>query len=322
MKKIYFSFLLILCCFIYHNNVKAISSYNITKDSLYSYNLNNTNSTYNSFNSLLTSYNSALCLAYGNSNDSYTSNAWECYTATNLRVYNGVLQFNQTGSFLSFPNYNFSAISTLTTSYGWRDINDFGIVLYAKNIILPSGFDIYSYSNINVVAGCSNSNLYGIFQLKYDPNYNDCSPKMVNYNVNVYYDNKLQSNLSYTSSDYVRNTITINNFKTDYYSIDDSSNVYSLLLNNNESNNVVNLYYYDRYFGTDYQQIDSSNSTIFFPISYELLKKSITSIDYYSLTSYQQLVLLIGVNILFISFIFLFIWLLRYCISILRRFII
>lgn len=159
----------------------------------------------------------------------------------------------------------------------------------------PYCTDVTDYTYINYHAGDKISTPY---------DYVNQPP--VKYKVNYYFDNVLQEHLIYEGSGSVGSTITIENKSNDDY-LDKGDNTYEVVLK--DKDNVFNIYYFSKSYGTNYQQINTDNNQLWFPFSYDSLKSLFPSIDFTLWTSYEQFSFTILFNILFILLLFVILYL-------------
>lgn len=216
--------------------------------------------------------------------------------------------------------YKFSYYSDITedkepTFYERYSFNEsMTYFIYFKNFILPDFQDTYEFE-ISWCDKASTSYLCSIRdennivkfkagdKLMADYNYFNNS---VEYQVNYYFDNVLQEDLTYISSGNVGCTITIENKSNDVY-LDKGDNTYNVVLK--DKDNVFNIYYFSKTYGTNYQQINTDNNQLWFPFSYDSLKSLFPSIDFTLWTSYEQFSFTILFNILFILLLFVILYL-------------
>lgn len=182
--------------------------------------------------------------------------------------------------------------------------------IYFKNFILPDFQDTYEFE-ISFCDKASTSYLCSVRdennivkfkagdKLMADYNYLNNS---VGYQVNYYFDNVLQEDLTYNSSGNVGSTITIENKANEDY-FDKGNNTYEVVLK--DKDNVFNIYYFSKTYGTNYQQINTDNSQLWLPFSYDYLKSIFPSIDFSLWTSYEQFMFTLVFNILFVILLFL-----------------
>jgi hypothetical protein len=315
MKKIISFLVSIPLFFLFTFNVHAWGMSNIPND--YSTTLDTT--TYNFFKDKCSSLNSCVVLRgnYYGTNDMYlifdtpsvTINSYSITFAGNYSQYHVAdLTFNN-----STNNSKFVGMS-----------NSF-LIFYAKNINVSSAGSDLTYANIGSTisssfdnvpkmyfAGSTTQPLRGLYNIVYEP-----LKSPTTYTINYYFDDVLDSDKTISSNGFVGDSLNITNMSTDYFSID--NNNYTVTLKEDSSLNVFNIYYYDKYFGTDYEQIDTTNSELYLPFSMSYLKSTFRLIDFTKFTMFQQFVICIGVNIFFIVFLFFFLRLLRMAMSYLMR---
>lgn len=155
----------------------------------------------------------------------------------------------------------------------------------------PYCTDVTDYTYINYHAGDKISTPY---------DYVNQPP--VKYKVNYYFDNVLQENLIYEGSGSVGSTITIENKANEDY-LDKGNNTYEVVLK--DKDNEFNIYYFSKTYGTNYQQINTDNSQLWLPFSYDYLKSIFPNIDFSLWTSYEQFMFTLVFNILFVILLFL-----------------
>lgn len=121
--------------------------------------------------------------------------------------------------------------------------------------------------------------------------------KDVSYSVNVYLDDKLQN--SYSGTGKVGSTVTLKGLEDDSLKADES-NKYEVVLV--DGTNEFELRYYTSTFGTVYQQINTDNSELYLPFSYDKLKSMFPGINFDLWTSYEQFNFVLMFNIFFVLF--------------------
>ncbi len=121
--------------------------------------------------------------------------------------------------------------------------------------------------------------------------------KDVEYTVNIYLDDKLQN--SYSGTGKVGSKVTLKGLSDDKLKADDS-NVYEATLI--DGTNEFELRYYTSTYGTVYQQINTDNSELYIPFSYDKLKSMFPGINFELWTSYEQFNFVLVFNIFFILF--------------------
>lgn len=121
--------------------------------------------------------------------------------------------------------------------------------------------------------------------------------KDVSYTVNVYLDDKLKD--SYSDTGKVGSKVTLKGLSDDKLKADDS-NVYEVTLA--DGTNEFDLRYYTSTYGTVYQQINTDNSELYLPFSYDKLKSMFPGINFELWTSYEQFNFVLTFNIFFVLF--------------------
>ena len=169
--------------------------------------------------------------------------------------------------------------------------------------------DFNDFNDIYVCA--SNSiNFRGLLNILYES-----QTVQYSYTINYYFNDEIDSSLTINSTDEANATISIPNYSNNEFSVD--NNVYNVSLT--EDNMVFNIYYYDVYFGTDYELIDTSNTHIPFNFSVRYLNNIFNNINFNRFTQFEQFVICILINILFILFIWFIIHFIRIAFAYLMR---
>lgn len=121
--------------------------------------------------------------------------------------------------------------------------------------------------------------------------------KNVDYTVKIYVDDVLKD--SYSDSGIVGKTITLKGLDDDKLKASES-NKYEVVLV--DGTNEFELRYYTSTYGTVYQQINTDNSELYLPFSYDKLKTMFPSVNFELWTSYEQFNFVLMFNVFFILF--------------------
>lgn len=333
---IYFILLSIFSLFIGINNVNAADNFFIEGDNLYAtydynwlsfeglkywlenylnyeWSFNNTDVKYN-----VSDYNSILVDGiYWNyiPNDS-KKNIQHIDTVqfgdSMTLVFNGFLYF-QGDSPHSFKSgdYQFNSSISLNSYYASMGSNPAFLPLYTKNV--SSSYNVFlkvksaycsdygefcshaisvdgDYTVVQI--GWKDGELKGFYNLATEE-----IIKNVDYTVNIYLDDKLKD--SYIASGIIGKTVTLKGLSDDKLKADEN-NKYDVVLA--DGTNEFELRYYTSTYGTVYQQINTDNSELYLPFSYDKLKSMFPGINFDLWTSYEQFNFVLVFNIFFVLF--------------------
>lgn len=117
------------------------------------------------------------------------------------------------------------------------------------------------------------------------------------YTVKIYLDDVLKD--SYSDSGVVGKTVTLKGLNDDKLKADEN-NKYDVVLV--DGTNEFELRYYTATYGTVYQQINTDNSELYLPFSYDKLKSMFPGINFDLWTSYEQFNFVLVFNIFFVLF--------------------
>lgn len=318
---------LIICVissiFFFNSKVKAIDLYtdfSFTNEEYIEY--------YNLINSKCSNYNNCLVyMFYHNYYQNYIIEIFHDFSISSLSCYSTGCSFNFNDN-LSYDVYNFS------TNLWYKEnsnntINSSYLLMYAKNVdtipnrsnlsLTNNGSSVNSiFTNISYYNTAYSSslgiNLRGPLNMLDDlliPKYN--------YSVNYYYNDVLDSNRSYTSKVSQDSSIIIENQSYDNYVID--NNTYNVFIN--EDNMIFNIYYYTSdYWSEDsgnYHTIDATNLSFYMPFSMARIKEIFPNIDFKSFNTFQQFIVVLLVNIVFILVLWFFAHIIRLSFAYLRK---
>lgn len=121
--------------------------------------------------------------------------------------------------------------------------------------------------------------------------------KTVEYTVNIYLDDKLKD--SYNDIGTVGKTVTLKGLSDDKLKADENNKYDAVLV---DGTNEFELRYYTSTYGTVYQQINTDNSELYLPFSYDKLKSMFPGINFDLWTSYEQFNFVLVFNIFFVLF--------------------
>ena len=133
----------------------------------------------------------------------------------------------------------------------------------------------------------------------------DSTKVPVDYTVNIYLDDKLES--SYLGKSFAGETVVLKGLDNDKLRADDS-NKYEVVLA--KENNVFELRYYTSTYGTVNQQIHTDNTELPLPFSYDKLKEMFPDVNFELWTSYEQFNFVLMFNLFFILFLFFIVYIL------------
>lgn len=189
-----------------------------------------------------------------------------------------------------------------------------GLSEYIPITFVNSGSSVNSdFTNLNTdiyLAADSNTNIRGLLNMLYE------SPVITySYSVNYYYNDELDSSKSETGTGVAGSTLELIDKSYGDYTID--NNEYEVTLS--EDNMTFNLYYYDEYFGTDYELIDTSNTHIPFNFSVRYLNTIFPNINFNRFNQFQQFVICLLINIFFILILYFIIHFIRIAFAYLMR---
>ncbi len=315
MKKLFYIPLLVLLFLIFNLNVKAYSSVSMLYPDYdnFSY-LDKTffDETYSLIKENMRSYSSYICFYKGTGDfvlrcsvNGYLSDS---SSRLNLTDFQDVLAIVYRDGHPVIDN------SSLSSSYSYINYNRFGyFIAYAYNFVFNCESDVFnnnlnepfsyisSFNNYNLF--CSNNYLYGFMNAIYD---NVCVD--VEYQINYFYNDVLDSSKTVIGHTCSGDVLNISNLSDSRFHIDD--NVYSVIVSSD--NNVFNIKYYDDFFGTNYNQIDTQNEHIYFPFQMNYIRSIFPGIDFTKFTMAEQFIVMILLNLFFILLIYIFISILRY----------
>lgn len=166
-------------------------------------------------------------------------------------------------------------------------------------------YNIYNYFSGN------GSYFRSYIDFSLDTSIKPVEPKEVSYKVNYYFDDVLNEELSYVGNGKVEEEITLTpDVKFDNYILKNDNN-YSIILSENEEQNVINIYYVTSSIADnkdDYSDINTENSEFYFFINYSDLKNIFPDINFDSFNQYNQFIILIIINIFYLMFWFFVGW--------------
>ena len=258
---------------------------------------------YNTAINLFTQYDKYLCSGFGTWNN-------YCYVIYDdvAIVKDNSLNFNDVDVYLwDNDNSTYKLSSSHKSLYLGTNVT---FVYLTKGIIVDNDFifevDDTSCSQYPDNYLCLNKDSNNLIHLKandyFRSGYYYLNSPSVTYNVNYYFDNILQESLNYSGVGNVGSTITIENKANEDY-LDKGNNTYEVVLK--DKDNVFNIYYFSKTYGTNYQQINTDNSQLWLPFSYDYLKSIFPNIDFSLWTSYEQFMFTLVFNILFVILLFL-----------------
>lgn len=142
---------------------------------------------------------------------------------------------------------------------------------------------IYTYANL----------LFHDYEVK--------EPVTVAYKIEYYFDDILDSGKTeYKTGKQYDVISSYEDYATDMYKLVDGS--YSIILNEDESLNVLKVYYRSPLYGTEKSPVETKNQRVWFFFQFSDLKTIFPNVEFGNFTQYQQLVITILVNIFFCLF--------------------
>ncbi len=296
---------------------------------------------YTTFNDSRLNYADAK--AYIEEQKTYTDSSGNVYNINDYDsfIYSGVYSWYSSGnaSYLSDLGFGDSIELDSTNSFNFIVTNFYGVYrpynrfnfyesssnisfnfpVYTKNVTTPYNVFVKFKTSMCATSNhfCDN-NLgtegdYTIVQigeaggeLKGYLNLAEDSTKVpVDYTVNIYLDDKLES--SYVGNSFAGETVTLKGLDDDKLRADDS-NKYEVVLA--KENNVFELRYYTSTYGTVNQQIHTDNTELPLPFSYDKLKEMFPDVNFELWTSYEQFNFVLMFNLFFILFLFFIVYIL------------
>ncbi len=157
---------------------------------------------------------------------------------------------------------------------------------------------IYTYCNL----------MFGDYEVK--------EPTTVAYKVEYYFDDILDSSKTEFRTALSGTEIKeYMSYETDLYKL--VENNYSIVLSEDETQNVLKIYYRSPFWGTEKQSIDTSSSKVYLFFQYNDIKAMFPNVTFENFTQYQQLIVTVLFNILYCVFLILcVIILLRACMKV------
>lgn len=146
--------------------------------------------------------------------------------------------------------------------------------------------------------------------------YEEKEPVTVAYKIEYYFDDILDvSKTEYKTALSNTEIKEYTNYATDLYSL--VENNYSIILSEDETQNVLRIYYRSPLWGTEKQAIDTSESKVYLFFQYSDIKAMFPNVTFENFTQYQQLIVVVLFNILYCLFLVLcVIILLRSCMKV------
>lgn len=335
---IYFILLSLLSFFVGVNNVNAAADYSLDGDNLYvTYESNNL--TFTGLKYWLENYLNYEW-SFNNTDDKYNFSDYNSFLVTgvywsyyendakkNIQFVDAV-QFGDSITLNNFSGssiyiegdsphnfrpgaYQFNSSISLYSYYDSMRINPSFLPLYTKNV--SSNYNVFlkvksAYCS-NYGEFCTHANStdgdYTVVQVGWKGGelkgfYDFATEEVIknaDYTVKIYVDDVLKD--SYTDTGVVGKTITLKGLEDDSLKADES-NKYEVVLV--DGTNEFELRYYTSTFGTVYQQINTDNSELYLPFSYDKLKSMFPGINFDLWTSYEQFNFVLMFNIFFVLF--------------------
>lgn len=324
---IYFIFLSIFSLFIGINNVNAFPLYVVIDDDRLNYDYisefvkNNFQFILRDVSYNLDDYNSYMFFDVGNDTLDNDGDYYKNYISGRAWGTNLFVESSNSSSYSRYfhlagnsEKYNYvywrsNEGNIVTTSSSGFDIK---IPIYTKNVLVDE--DVYlkvpsklclkldnfcknaisvdgDYSVVQI--GWKNASFKGILNIIEDSKI----IKEIDYTVNIYVDDKLNSVFSDTGV--VGKTVTLKGLNDDNLKADENNNYEVVLV---DGTNEFELRYYTSTYGTVYQQINTDNSELYLPFSYDKLKSMFPGINFELWTSYEQFNFVLTFNIFFVLF--------------------
>ncbi|MGN0973158.1 MAG: hypothetical protein ACI4OT_00285 [Bacilli bacterium] len=216
--------------------------------------------------------------------------------------------------FICYDCYLYSVVDRVIGSTTYYDFN-YSVRYYFNDILDPTFNQEYTYTGfngdqVNIDNLESSINGYDLdttreyFYIAGGDNvvnvyyYNDMYKKQY-YTINVYLDDIYYAKYSYTSYGDIDSLVELDLPSTlkDIYVLDDTD--LNFIINESRELNNFTVNYYSEYYGTEYQQIDLSDSTFYLFFDYQDLEVIFPNLNLTHFTQFEQLVIIIGLNILF-----------------------
>lgn len=126
-------------------------------------------------------------------------------------------------------------------------------------------------------------------------------PAQVTYKIEYYFDDILDSSKTeFKTSTSGTEIKEYTSYATELYKLVEGS--YSIILNEDESQNILKIYYRSPLYGTEKSPVETKNSRVWFFFQFSDLKTIFPNTEFGNFTQYQQLVVTILVNIFFCLF--------------------
>jgi len=171
-----------------------------------------------------------------------------------------------------------------TYSYRFKTVLD-SLKKYYNFEVLNINQPIYTYGNL----------LFG--------DYVEEGREKVNYRVEYYFDDLIDNTKTEVLSGYVGDKISsYQDHSSDLYKLYTENQNYTIVLNENETQNVLKIYYRSPLYGTEKSPIITNTEEFYFFFNIEDIKKMFPSIEFANFTQYEQFIIVIGFNIFFCLF--------------------
>lgn len=174
-------------------------------------------------------------------------------------------------------------IDNTKTYRSWNVLIDDRLKIHYNFEQLSVSKPLYTYCNL----------LFGDYEIK--------EPVTVSYKVEYYFDDILDpGKTEYKTGKQYDVISSYEDYATDMYKLVDGS--YSIILSEDESLNVLKIYYRSPLYGTEKSPIETKNQRVWFFFQFSDLKTIFPNVEFGNFTQYQQLVITILVNIFFCLF--------------------
>lgn len=197
------------------------------------------------------------------------------YSATYLVWSNKQLKVENIDNTKTYRSWNVLIDDRLKTHYNFEQLS----------VSKP----LYTYCNL----------LFGDYEIK--------EPVTVAYKVEYYFDDILDPNKTEYKTGLSGSEITeYTSYVTEMYKLVEGN--YSIILNEDESLNVLKVYYRSPLYGTEKQAIDTSKSKVYLFFQYEDIKAMFPNVTFENFNQFEQLMVVVLFNILYCLFLFMCVW--------------
>lgn len=260
---------------------------------------------------------------------------------SNLYLYelkNGFLGFNQAQGGIIEENvtvYQFwynsgswindgQVLDNQNLNYSIRSFFDFNGLFWSNkslkfNGILNDTYYYYKFTNVNT----SLLNYYTLGEFHYDsPIYTFCNLMLgdyggdevfekFNYKVEYYFDDLIDTSKTENLSAIKGAKITnFTDYSSDIYKLYKPEGTdYSIIIDEDETKNILKIYYRSPYYGTDKQPIDTDVDGFYFFFNFSDIRSLFPTIEFGNFSQFEQFIIVICFNLFYCLFLFFVIYL-------------